>query len=69
MKNRLTQSFLRVIPLLALAIFVLLVVGQANPYTTLPTRDSGSYLYIGRLILRGDVPYIAAWDSKPPAIF
>jgi hypothetical protein len=26
-------------------------------------------LYIGRLILRGEVPYINAWDSKPPAIF
>jgi hypothetical protein len=69
MKNKLTQSFLRFLPFLALAIFVILVVGRANPYTTLPTRDSGCYLYIGRLILRGDVPYIAAWDSKPPGIF
>jgi hypothetical protein len=69
MRNRLTQLFLRALPFLALAILVLLVVGQANPYTTLPTRDSGCYLYIGRLILRGDVPYIAAWDSKPPGIF
>jgi hypothetical protein len=69
MRNRSTRLLLQVLPFLALAIFVLLVVGQANPYTTIPTRDSGCYLYFGRLILRGDVPYIAAWDSKPPGIF
>jgi hypothetical protein len=60
MRNRSTQLILRALPFLALAILVLLVVGQASPYTTLPTRDSGCYLFIGRLILRGDVPYITA---------
>ena len=69
MKKWLTQSILRGLPFLALAIFVFLVVGRANPYTVLPTRDSGCYLYIGKLILRGELPYINAWDSKPPAIF
>ena len=69
MKKRLIPSILRGLPFLALAIFVLLVVGRANPFTVLPTRDSGCYLYIGRLILRGELPYINAWDSKPPAIF
>ncbi len=69
MKNKLIQFFLQCLPFLALAIFVLLVIQRANPYSTLPTRDSGCYLYIGRLILRGGVPYIDAWDSKPPGIF
>ncbi|MGB8212819.1 MAG: glycosyltransferase family 39 protein [Anaerolineales bacterium] len=69
MKSKLISGFVRSVPFLALALLVLLVLGQANPYTTLPTRDSGCYLYVGRLILRGEVPYINAWDSKPPAIF
>jgi hypothetical protein len=69
MKKKVIQWILRGLPFLALGIFVFLVVGRANPYTVLPTRDSGCYLYIGRLILRGELPYINAWDSKPPAIF
>jgi len=69
MKSKLMSHFMRAIPFIALALLVLLVLARANPYTTLPTRDSGCYLYIGRLILRGELPYINAWDSKPPAIF
>ena len=69
MKSKWLSYFTRLIPFLALALLVVLVLAQANPLTTVPTRDSGSYLYTGRLILRGEVPYINAWDSKPPAIF
>jgi hypothetical protein len=59
----------RLLPGLLLAVFVLLVVAGANPSTTTPSRDGGSYLYTGRLILRGALPYVDAWDSKPPGIF
>ena len=69
MKSKWTSFFAKGLPFLLVAVFVLLVVARANPYTTLPTRDGGSYLYFGRLILRGELPYINAWDSKPPAIF
>jgi hypothetical protein len=69
MKSRISKWLIQIIPTFGLALLVLLVLDRANPYTTLPTRDSGCYLYIGRLILRGELPYINAWDSKPPAIF
>jgi hypothetical protein len=69
MKKQETRRLSQIVPVIALAMLVILVLDRANPYTTLPTRDSGCYLYIGRLILRGELPYINAWDSKPPAIF
>ena len=52
-----------------LVLAVLLVLGQANPFTTRLGRDSGMYAYIGSHVLRGDTPYVSAWDHKPPAIF
>ena len=60
---------LKLILPVALALFVLLVLDAANPVTNLPTRDGGTYLYAGRLILRGELPYINIWDNKPPAIY
>ncbi len=51
------------------ATLVLIVLTQANPGTELPNRDYGFYIYIGKLIAKGQMPYLDAWDSKPPAIF
>ena len=34
-----------------------------------PTRDSGTFLYVGWRWLEGDIPYRDAWDHKPPGIF
>ena len=48
---------------------VLLVLQQANPARSKLGRDSGAYIYIGSHILRGEPPYLTAWDSKPPGIF
>ena len=50
-------------------ILTITVLKQANPGTELPNRDSGFYIYIGKQILKGNLPYQTAWDSKPPAIF
>src|SRR5215216_6469534 len=36
---------------------------------TLPSRDSGVFLYIGWRFLKGDVPYRDVWDHKPPFIY
>ncbi len=69
MKKKIIIRFGQLVPFVALALLVALVIARANPYTTVPTRDNGSYLYFGRLILKGGRPYIDAWDSKPPAIF
>lgn len=50
-------------------LLVLMVLSQANPLTTHIGRDGGAFAYIGQLILKGKLPYIDAWDSKPPGIF
>jgi hypothetical protein len=52
-----------------LVLAALIVLGQANPFTTRLGRDSGMYAYIGSHVLHGDTPYVTAWDHKPPAIF
>jgi len=42
----------------------------SNPNNmTLPSRDSGVFLYVGWRLLNGDVPYRDVWDHKPPLIY
>ena len=42
----------------------------SNPWNmTLPSRDSGVFLYMGWRLLNGDVPYRDVWDHKPPLIY
>jgi hypothetical protein len=36
---------------------------------TLPSRDSGVFLYVGWRFLNGDIPYRDVWDHKPPLIY
>jgi hypothetical protein len=36
---------------------------------TLPSRDSGVFLYVGWRLLKGDIPYRDVWDHKPPLIY
>jgi hypothetical protein len=36
---------------------------------TLPSRDSGVFLYVGWRFLNGDIPYRDIWDHKPPLIY
>ncbi len=36
---------------------------------TLPSRDSGVFLYVGWRFLKGDIPYRDVWDHKPPFIY
>ncbi len=54
---------------LLLLLAVVIVLGQANPFTTRLGRDSGMYAYVASHLLRGDTPYVTAWEHKPPAIF
>jgi len=47
-----------------------LIVGVlANPSLSYPGRDSGIFLYIGALILKGKIPYRDVWENKGPLIF
>lgn len=36
---------------------------------TLPSRDSGVFLYAGWRFISGDIPYKDIWDHKPPLIY
>ena len=40
-----------------------------NPMFEYTGRDSGIFLYIGSLVLKGKVPYQAAWENKGPLVF
>jgi hypothetical protein len=41
----------------------------SNPLTAYPGRDSGIFLYIGALILKGRIPYRDVWENKGPLVF
>ena len=70
MKNLLSRlRFERLLLLLVLALMVGILMVQANPLRTLPSRDSGFFMYAGSQILDGNLPYIDFWDSKGPGIF
>jgi 4-amino-4-deoxy-L-arabinose transferase-like glycosyltransferase len=60
------QAFLILVLLLLSALIVL---GQANPFTTRLGRDSGMYAYVASHLLQGKTPYVTAWEHKPPLIF
>jgi hypothetical protein len=70
LKNVVPSSILqRIIFFAAIVLLALTVLVQANPGTELPSRDYGIFVYIGRQIIHGKLPYKDVWDNKPPAIF
>ncbi len=63
-------SILKGIVLLALLAFMVVVLIPFSPsYFPVPTRDAGLFLYAGRIIRQGGLPYLDIWDQKPPLIF
>lgn len=59
-----------VLPAITSLIGSLIVLLPNNPANmTLPSRDSGVFLYVGWRLLSGDVPYRDVWDHKPPLIY
>ncbi len=60
------QNLLVVVLLL---LSVLIVLNQANPMISRLGRDSGMYAYVASHLLRGQTPYVTAWEHKPPGIF
>lgn len=70
MKSLLSKLHLNnLILLLVLILMIGLLMLHTNPLTTLPSRDSGFFMYAGSQILKGKLPYIDFWDSKGPGIF
>ncbi len=58
------------LPILVSALGTLIALFPSNPNNmTLPSRDSGVFLYMGWRLLNGDVPYRDVWDHKPPLIY
>ncbi|HEX5808707.1 MAG TPA: glycosyltransferase family 39 protein [Anaerolineales bacterium] len=59
-----------VVPVLVSFIGSLIALFPSNPQNmTLPSRDSGVFLYMGWRLLNGDIPYRDVWDHKPPLIY
>jgi len=55
---------------LLFAIALLLVYIRAMPcITALPSTDQGLWLYMGKAMLSGQVPYRDIWDQKGPVIY
>src|SRR5687767_13566630 len=60
----------RIIPVLVSFVGTLIALFPSNPNNmTLPSRDSGVFLYMGWRFLSGDIPYKDVWDHKPPLIY
>ncbi len=51
------------------AIGTTLMLSVAPPFRGVPGRDSGVFLYVASMLLRGKLPYRDVWDHKPPAIY
>jgi len=58
-----------VLPYVFLFLLTALILNLANPLLDKPSRDGGFFLYAGRQILNGKIPYLDFWDNKGPAIF
>jgi hypothetical protein len=59
-----------VAPALASIVGTIIALLPSNPANmTLPSRDSGVFLYMGWRLLNGDIPYRDIWDHKPPLIY
>jgi hypothetical protein len=65
-----TVSINKLAAILFSFIGALLALYPSNPINmTLPSRDSGVFLYVGWRWLNGDIPYRDVWDHKPPLVY
>jgi hypothetical protein len=59
-----------IVPVFVSIIGTIIALFPSNPENmTLPSRDSGVFLYMGWRFLNGDIPYRDVWDHKPPLIY
>jgi len=59
-----------IIPVFASMLGTIVALFPSNPNNmTLPSRDSGVFLYVGWRLLSGAVPYRDVWDHKPPLTY
>lgn len=55
--------------LLAVLLAVAIMLPNNPAWRLIPGRDSGMFLYTAWRLLEGEVPYVTAWENKPPMIF
>lgn len=68
--NKNSNLYNTLLPLLASVLGTMIPLFPNNPNNmTLPSRDSGVFLYVGWRFLNGDIPYRDVWDHKPPLIY
>jgi hypothetical protein len=59
-----------VVPACASMVGAVIALFPSNPHNlTLPSRDSGVFLYVAWRFLNGDIPYRDVWDHKPPLVY
>jgi len=59
-----------IIPAFTALLGTIIALFPSNPTSmTLPSRDSGVFLYVGWRFLNGEIPYRDVWDHKPPLIY
>lgn len=66
------QSKIReiIVPAFTALVGTMIALFPGNPANmTLPSRDSGVFLYVAWRFLSGDIPYRDVWDHKPPLIY
>ncbi|MCB0602866.1 MAG: glycosyltransferase family 39 protein [Saprospiraceae bacterium] len=64
-----SQATYPVLPVLVILVLVVLVLSRLYYLPIAFDRDEGSYLYFGKLILHGELPYQDFYEIKPPGIF
>jgi hypothetical protein len=65
--NKIRES---IVPIFVSVVGTVIALFPSNPHNmTLPSRDSGVFLYMGWRVLNGDIPYRDVWDHKPPLIY
>jgi len=68
--NKFSNLRKTMLPVLVSVIGTIIALFPSNPNNmTLPSRDSGVFLYVGWRFLNGDIPYRDVWDHKPPLIY
>jgi hypothetical protein len=63
------NNFSNAIVCILLLFMVMAVLQQANPLNTNLQRDSGAFIYVASSFFKGGMPYLTAWENKPPGVF
>lgn len=56
-------------PLILIGLMLIVFYGLSPTVRPIPARDASVYLYSGREILKGALPYRDLWDHRPPGLF